>query len=225
MGYRLIDLSSNRLIIEQSVQFEESVSHAPQQPHADTFIRPPVRDDEHAHADSSSDESFDSEDSNDLDLESVQSDAESEHPDAVAESEQRPKWASTTLQDAGDLIGDPIDTRRTRSDFEEPPFALTAKNHCPLGIFSLFSLQIHSLMARLLEIPFGNPPCRSTNPSSRTILGIWFPFLLGRNFSDADGSIGPRAQQMDRLEDTKPGLLPKAFSRFMVLTMMRPSLQ
>jgi hypothetical protein len=41
-GYRLIDLSSDRLIIEHSVQFEESVSHVPQQPHADTFILPPV---------------------------------------------------------------------------------------------------------------------------------------------------------------------------------------
>jgi hypothetical protein len=99
-------------------------------------------------------------------------------------------------------------------------------NHFPPGIFSWFSLQIHSIMARLLEIPFGNFPCRrSTTPSSRTKLGIWFPFLLGGNLSDADGSIGPRAQQMDRLADTKPGLFPKAFSRCMVLTMMRPSLQ
>jgi hypothetical protein len=31
-GYRLIDLSSDRLIIERSVQFNESVSHVPQQP-------------------------------------------------------------------------------------------------------------------------------------------------------------------------------------------------
>jgi hypothetical protein len=99
-------------------------------------------------------------------------------------------------------------------------------NHLPPSIFSWFSLHIHSLMARLLEIPFGNPPCRrSTTPSSRTKLGIWFPFLLGGNFSDADGSIGPRAQRMDRLADTKPGLLPKVFIRFMVLTMMRPLLQ
>jgi hypothetical protein len=86
-GYMLIDLSSDQLIIERSVQFEESVLHAPQQPHADTFIIPPVRHDEHAHADSSSDESFDSEDSDDSDLESVRSDANSKHPDAVAEPE------------------------------------------------------------------------------------------------------------------------------------------
>ena len=76
-GYKIIDLSPNRLIIERSIQFEESVSHVPQQPHADTFTLPPVRDDEHAHADSSSDENSDSEDSNDLDLELVQLDAES----------------------------------------------------------------------------------------------------------------------------------------------------
>jgi hypothetical protein len=70
-GYRLIDLSSDQLIIYQSVQFEESVLHVPQQPHADTFLLPPVRDDEHAHADSSSDESYDLEDSDDSDIDSV----------------------------------------------------------------------------------------------------------------------------------------------------------
>jgi hypothetical protein len=130
-GYRLIDLSSDQLIIEYSVQFEESVSHVPQQLHADTFVLPPVRDDEHAHDDSSSDESFDSEDSDDPDTESVQSNADSVHADAAAELEQRPMWAKTTLQDAGDLVGDPPDTRRTRSNFEEPPLALTATEAMP----------------------------------------------------------------------------------------------
>jgi hypothetical protein len=99
-------------------------------------------------------------------------------------------------------------------------------NHCLPSIFSWFSLQIHSLMVRLLEILFGNPPCRRiTTPSSRTRLEIWFPFLLGRNLSNTDESTGPRVQLMDRSADTKLGLSPKAFSRFMVLTMMRPSLQ
>jgi hypothetical protein len=130
-GYRLIDIFSDRLIIERRVQFEESVSHVPQQSHADTFTLPPVRDDEHEHVDSSLDESFDSEDSDDSDLESVQSDVESEHPDAIAEPEQRPKWAQTTLQDAGDLVGDLANTRRTQSDFEEPTIALTTTEPLP----------------------------------------------------------------------------------------------
>jgi hypothetical protein len=99
--------------------------HVPHQSHADTFTLPPVRDDEHEHVDSYLDESFDLEDSDDSHLESVQSYVESEHPDAIAESEQRPKWAQTTLQDARDLVGDPSDTKRTQSDFEEPTIALT----------------------------------------------------------------------------------------------------
>jgi hypothetical protein len=113
--------------------------HVPQQPHANTFILPPVRDDEHAHADSSLDESSNSEDSDDSDTESVHSDVESKHPDAVAKPKQRPKWAQTTLQDAEDLVGNPADTRRTRYDFEEPHVALAATE--PLPSRHLFLVQ------------------------------------------------------------------------------------
>jgi hypothetical protein len=117
-GYRLIDPSTDQLIIERSVQFEESLSHAPHEPHAGTFVLPPVRDDESAHSNSTSDLSSDteSEDSEHADAQSVQADEE---------PQQRPKWAQTTLQDAGDLVGDPTDLRRTRSQFEEPPRVLT----------------------------------------------------------------------------------------------------
>jgi hypothetical protein len=83
-GYRLIYLSLDRLIIERNVQFEESVSHVPQWPHADTFILTPVQDDEDSHAESSSNEISDSEDLDDSDSESIQSYVESEHLDAVA---------------------------------------------------------------------------------------------------------------------------------------------
>jgi hypothetical protein len=41
-GYILIDPSTDQLIIERSVQFEESLSHAPHEPHAGTFVLPPV---------------------------------------------------------------------------------------------------------------------------------------------------------------------------------------
>jgi hypothetical protein len=59
-GYILIDLSFERLIIERSFQFEESVLHVPQKPHANTFVLPSVRDEEHAHVDSSLYEIYDS---------------------------------------------------------------------------------------------------------------------------------------------------------------------
>jgi hypothetical protein len=62
-GYRLIDLSMDQLIIERSVKFEESISHAPHELHVGTFFLPPIGDDQHAHANSSSYESSNSEDS------------------------------------------------------------------------------------------------------------------------------------------------------------------
>ena len=85
-------------------------------------------------------------------------------------------------------------------------------NHCPPGIFSWFSLPIHSLMVRLLEIPFGNFPCRrSTTPSLRTKLGIWFPFLLGRKLVSADGYTGPRAVVDGQISRYKARLVSKGF--------------
>jgi hypothetical protein len=42
-----------------------------------------------------------------------------------------PSGHKTTLQDAGDLVGDPTNTRRTQSDFEEPLVALTATEPFP----------------------------------------------------------------------------------------------
>jgi hypothetical protein len=84
-GCRLIDLSSDWIIIECSIQFKESSLDVPKQSHANTFFLPPVRDDEHAHAKSSSYESSDLEDSNDPYIESVESYVESVHPDADAE--------------------------------------------------------------------------------------------------------------------------------------------
>jgi hypothetical protein len=130
-GYILIDLSLDQIIIERSFKFKESVLHVPQQPHADTFFLPPVRDDDHAHADSSSDEISDSKDLYDPDTKLVQSNADSTHPYVDAELEKRPKWAKTSLQDVGDLVGDPTDTRRTRSNFKEPPLALTSIEPMP----------------------------------------------------------------------------------------------
>jgi hypothetical protein len=52
-GYRLIDPSTNNLVIEQSVQFEESLMHASQESHAKTStpLVSDIRDDVSTHSD------------------------------------------------------------------------------------------------------------------------------------------------------------------------------
>jgi hypothetical protein len=73
-GYRLIDPSTDYLIIECSVQFEEiSLSHAPHEPHVGTLFLPLVRYDESAHSKSISNLSSDtkSEDSKHVYAQSV----------------------------------------------------------------------------------------------------------------------------------------------------------
>jgi hypothetical protein len=42
---------------------------------------------------------------------------------------QLPTWADKTLQDAGELVSDPADTRRTTSQFFGAPQALAATEH------------------------------------------------------------------------------------------------
>ena len=69
-GYRLLIPSTDKLIIERSVKFEESLSHAPQVPHAGTFYLPHVRDDDSVHSDADTDHA----------------DAEEENADAKTES-------------------------------------------------------------------------------------------------------------------------------------------
>jgi hypothetical protein len=49
-----------------------------------------------------------------------------DHDHGMDDPEIRPKWAQKTLQSAGELVGDPTDLRRTRSQFEGAPHVLTA---------------------------------------------------------------------------------------------------
>jgi hypothetical protein len=53
-GYKLIDPSTDQLIIERNIEFEESPLHAPPMQHAETFVLPPIpdiRDDDSIHSD------------------------------------------------------------------------------------------------------------------------------------------------------------------------------
>jgi hypothetical protein len=128
------------------------------------------------------------------------------HADVDVELDMRPKWANTTLQDAGDLVGDPVKTRRTQSDCKEPPLSVTSTELILSRHIFLVWYSYPRSYGEAARNPFWDPPCRrSTTPSLRTKLRIWFPFLQERNLSGADGSTGPREHRMDTLADTNPG--------------------
>ena len=60
----------------------------------------------------------------------------SDNDDLIADpdSPTRPKWAAKTIHAAGELVGNPSDPRRTRSQFES---ALCMKYPLFKGVFSL----------------------------------------------------------------------------------------
>ena len=91
-GYQLLTSSTNRLIIEQSFKFDESVLHAPQLLHANTFYLPHVRDDDSIHSDA---------DTEHVDVKVEHADAEIEYLDtnsvhAYDDPHPRPNRASNS---------------------------------------------------------------------------------------------------------------------------------
>eukprot|EP00253_Pinus_taeda_P018200 PITA_18200 len=121
-GYRLLLPSTDKLIIERSVKFEESLSHAPQSPHADTFYLPRVRDDDSVHSDADTDH---------IDAEEEHADVETESSDtnvvhANDDPQPRPDRASSSESYSS------VINQRTRSlQFIEPPLVLTATEPSP----------------------------------------------------------------------------------------------
>jgi hypothetical protein len=223
-GYRLLISSTDKLIIERSVKFEESLSHAPQLPHADTFYLPHDQDDDSVHSDADT-EHADAEVEH-ADAETESSDTNPVHayddphpsPDRASSSEstspvinQRTRSLSEIYaQDhpaaRNGLVGDNSDLGGLAQSLLSLLLPSLPLNQCHPNIVIWFSLLIHSLMLRLLGIPLGSPPWRrSITPSSRTRPGIWSPFLQEGNLSDANGSTRPRVLQMGKSVDRKPG--------------------
>jgi hypothetical protein len=117
-GYILIDPSIDRLIIECTVQFEESPLHAPPVQHAETLVLPSIpdiKDDYSTHSDATYLE------------DSVHADEQVVQPNEniMLELQQMPKWAQSTLQETSNLAEDPLDSRRTRSQHVDPSHVLS----------------------------------------------------------------------------------------------------
>jgi hypothetical protein len=112
-GYRSFDPSTNRLIIECSVQFEETPLHVPLEPHAGTFVpllAPNISDDESTHSDHGSNL-----------IQKMMSMSMQMMSHHRCPSDHTPPYMQQET-----LWGDPANQRRTRSQFEDPPHALVA---------------------------------------------------------------------------------------------------
>jgi hypothetical protein len=98
-----------------------------------------------------------------------------------------PTWAEKTLEDAGELVGDPTDTRRTRSQFFGAPQALAATEPLlPIHFYiSLGSDPSHTL--RRLENHSGRLPwMKNTLLLWTTTHGTWFHFRKEEILFDVD---------------------------------------
>jgi hypothetical protein len=111
---RLLDPSIDRLFIEGSEKFDEGPLHAFQEKPATTSLPLPkanLREDSSCYMDHISDQI------SKYDLEV--------HEHVITNPNLRPQWEQHTQQVIEDLVGEPIDPRRTRSQFEGVLHALT----------------------------------------------------------------------------------------------------
>ena len=113
-GYNLFYPSPQKKFIKRSVQFEEEPMQEIELAQGECS-NPPLHDDV------SNDSSYDFSDS---DIDYDDDDMHSYH-----ESPIRPKWAGKTIQAADDLARDPLDSRKTRSQFHNAFYT------CELNIY------------------------------------------------------------------------------------------
>jgi hypothetical protein len=129
-GYRLLDSHTENFILARSVKFEEESPHDFSE---DPVEEPLVVTDEEESENSSSTSKQPSE-------HPFRSNIEDEEQ-VMSAPTQLPTWAEKTLQDAGELVGHPTDTRRTRSQFFGAPQAMDATEnlmpiHCYMSLGS-----------------------------------------------------------------------------------------
>ena len=107
-GYKIFDTSTLNTFVERSVQFEEEL--------IPYFELAPGECSSPQQLDEVSDDSFS------LFYDNYYNDIE-EDDIYVHDSPSSPKWAEKTIQAAGDLAGNPLDPRKTRSQFHNASYA------------------------------------------------------------------------------------------------------
>ena len=101
-GYKIFYPSSQKTFIERSVQFEEEPMREIELAQGECSY-PPLHDDV---SDDTSSDFYD------YDIDDDYDDMHSNHDSPIGS-----KWDEKTIQAVGDLVGDPLDSRNTRSQF------------------------------------------------------------------------------------------------------------
>jgi hypothetical protein len=124
--------------------FKNGQRHASQELHAHHF-KPDIHDDESMYSNLIEDQSSDRDAK-----EPKHIDAHSGHIDD--KPQEMPKWAQSTLQGASDLVGDMLDHRRTKFQFEEPHHSLASTEQVMCVHCYMFKFQTLSHMRKLQGI-------------------------------------------------------------------------
>ena len=132
-GYRLLQPNSKGIIIRRDVQFNENILAC--EPNS-TYVPPLACEPDLAVVPFSS--SLLNNTPSDI---SSDTDSDDEHPSPPASpptpspptTSQLPRWVRSTRESAGDLAGDPIDQRQTRSQFQRASslLAQVSENYDP----------------------------------------------------------------------------------------------
>jgi hypothetical protein len=154
-GYILIDPSTDQIIIECVFQFEESPFHAPLVQHAETLVLPSVldiKDDDSTHSNATySNTGLE-------DYVHVDEKVVNPNEEVASELQQISKWAHSTLQAAGNLVGDPLDLRRTRSQHVDPSHVFSSSEPVmPMHCYMVQYFNPHTYSEAI-----GNPLWRET---------------------------------------------------------------
>jgi hypothetical protein len=124
--------------------------HAPPVKHAETLVlplAPDIRDDDSTHSDATY-SNTDSKYFVHVDEQVVQPNEE-----PASELQQMPKWARSTLQEARNLAGDPLDSRRNRSQHVDPSHVLSTYEPA----MSMYFYMVQSFDPHTYNEVVGNP--------------------------------------------------------------------
>jgi hypothetical protein len=140
----------------------------------------------------------------------------------MAAPTQFPTWAEKTLEDGGELVDDPADTRGTRSQFFWAPQDLDAKKPLiPIHFYRTLGSYPHSHYDSARN-PLGRLPwMKRTLLLWTTTHGTWFHFRKEERLFNANGYIEKIFMHMVRSESKNIDLSPKDTHRYTAYTTQR----